>query len=116
MNKIDVFEAGKAIRYNERFEAKGINVNFVEIASENALKVATYERGVEAETLACGTGVTACALTFWILNKAKENPPTDINIIVKGGNLSVRFEAIDEQHFQNIWLCGGATFVFEGTI
>jgi diaminopimelate epimerase len=116
INEIDVFEAGRNIRYNERFKAKGINVNFVEITAADTLKVATYERGVEAETLACGTGVTACALTFWTLNKAKENPPTNIKIKAKGGDLSVRFEAIDEQHFQHIWLCGGADFVFEGVI
>ncbi len=113
---LDVFEEGQNIRYNERFKAVGTNVNFVEVESKDTLKVATYERGVENETLACGTGVTACALTYWIKNKDKNNAFTDIKIKAKGGDLSVRFNAVNEQNFQNIWLCGGADFVFEGRI
>jgi diaminopimelate epimerase len=111
LDAVDVFKEGRAIRYNERFKEKGINVNFVAKTAEG-ITVATYERGVEAETLACGTGVTACAIAHWIQNKTLTNIP----IKVKGGNLSVNFEATENNQFTNIWLCGGATFVFEGDI
>jgi diaminopimelate epimerase len=108
---VNVFEAGRAIRYNDRFRAEGINVNFVEI-TEEGLSVATYERGVEDETLACGTGVTACALAFWLKNQKT----TDVSIKAKGGQLSVRFLPKKEEQFDDIWLCGGAKQVFFGKI
>lgn len=111
LNEIDVFNQGRAIRYNDRFNEKGINVNFVENV-ENGISVATYERGVEDETLACGTGVTACAIANWIKNKTLTNIP----IKAKGGDLSVRFEPNENNQFKNIWLCGGATYVFKGEI
>ena len=111
LDEIDVFNQGRAIRYNDRFNEKGINVNFVENV-ENGISVATYERGVEDETLACGTGVTACAIANWIKNKTLTNIP----IKAKGGDLSVRFEPNENNQFKNIWLCGGATYVFKGEI
>ncbi len=109
--EVDVYNTGRAIRYNERFKAKGINVNFVE-NTENGISVATYERGVENETLACGTGVTACAIAHWIQHKTLKNIP----IKTKGGSLSVNFEPIEDNQFKNIWLCGGATYVYSGEI
>lgn len=111
LKAVDVFKEGRAIRYNERFKEKGINVNFVEKTAEG-IAVATYERGVEDETLACGTGVTACAIAHWIQNKTLTNVP----IKVKGGDLSVNFKPSADNQFTDIWLCGGATFVFEGDI
>lgn len=111
LNGVDVFNQGRAVRYNDRFSEKGINVNFVENTSQG-ISVATYERGVEDETLACGTGVTACAIAHWIKNQQS----TDILIKAKGGDLSVRFEPFGNNQFRNIWLCGGATYVFEGNI
>jgi diaminopimelate epimerase len=111
LNAIDIFEEGRAIRFNERFNERGINVNFAAKTAEG-IEVATYERGVENETLACGTGVTACAIAYWIQNKTLTNIP----IKVKGGDLSVNFKPSENNHFTNIWLCGGATFVFEGNI
>jgi diaminopimelate epimerase len=108
---VNVYNDGRAVRYNDRFKEKGINVNFVENTTEG-ISVVTYERGVENETLACGTGVTACAIAHWIKNKSLTNVP----IKAKGGNLSVNFEPKNDNQFENIWLCGGATYVFEGNI
>ena len=108
---INVYQQGRAIRYNDRFHENGINVNFVENTPEG-ISVTTYERGVEDETLACGTGVTACAIAHWIKNRQS----TDVQIKAKGGNLSVRFQPNANNEFTDIWLCGGATYVFEGTI
>lgn len=112
IDKADVMGIGKSIRYNERFREKGINVNLIQ-ESKNALWVRTYERGVEDETLSCGTGVTAAALVF-----AKEKGLTGentIDIVTKGGKLRVSFTA-EEEGFTNIWLIGPAQLVFKGEI
>jgi diaminopimelate epimerase len=99
------------IRYSNRFRKEGINVNFVEKSAKELL-IATYERGVEGETLSCGTGVTAAALS-WHLKNSK-NTDNQIEIKAKGGNLSVRFESDGNGGFRNIWLCGKAEMVFRG--
>ncbi len=112
VDAINVYEQGKKIRYNDEFNAKGINVNFVEQIADNIIKVRTYERGVEDETLSCGTGVTAAALVF---GESKTVLNT-VQVQTKGGNLSVKFEKENNQSFKNIWLCGAATFVFKGEI
>jgi diaminopimelate epimerase len=109
---IDVFEEGKKIRYNNHFKSNGINVNFVEQIDEDEIFVRTYERGVENETLSCGTGVTACALAF----AHNERGFNRIDVQTKGGLLAVEFDKIGDTLFNNIWLCGPATFVFEGEI
>ncbi|MEL6924432.1 MAG: diaminopimelate epimerase [Bacteroidota bacterium] len=109
VDDINVAEQGAQIRYSQRFREKGINVNFVE-SVENGLIVATYERGVEDETLSCGTGVTAAALAH-----ARQHAPDSnrIGIQAKGGQLEVKYERV-ENGFENIWLCGPATQVFVG--
>lgn len=112
LDDINVVETGQMIRYGDRFRKEGINVNFVEKA-ENQLLIGTYERGVEDETLSCGTGVTAAALSYAIDSK---NSDDEIFIKAKGGELSVRFEKNLNGGFENIWLCGKATRVFEGTL
>jgi diaminopimelate epimerase len=109
--KTAVFEEGKRIRYSPRFSKVGINVNFVQV-HEHALSVRTYERGVEAETLSCGTGVTAAAIAA----SSNTNGHQEKKILTPGGELKVKFDKISDSSFENIWLCGPATFVFSGTI
>ena len=113
IDDIDVKKQGEAIRYSEEFKAKGINVNFVEIKEANHILVATYERGVEDETLSCGTGVVAAALAYYTYTK-KPNKSNQIDIMTKGGQLSVSFDADSKNEFSNIWLNGKATKVFTG--
>ena len=109
---IDVFETGSEIRHSKQFEKDGINVNFVETTDEDSIYVRTYERGVEDETMSCGTGVTAAAL----VNAHNENGFNRVEVKTPGGNLSVEFNKIDEEHFEDIWLCGPAEFVYKGEI
>ena len=107
----DVVKEGKKIRYNKRFEKEGTNVNFVE-AKKDGLHVRTYERGVEAETLSCGTGVTAVALiaAFIHINpKAKQFP-----MVTTGGKLKVSFLQKSPTEYTDIWLHGPAAFVYRG--
>ncbi len=111
LDDVDVVREGRAVRYNDRFKEAGTNVNFVQTNAEG-ITVATYERGVEDETLSCGTGVTAAAIAQYLKSG---NNRTRIPIRVKGGNLEVRFEP-ENGSFTNIWLCGPATLVFEGDI
>lgn len=113
LSEVEVVPAARAIRYNDRFAQEGTNVNFVQIAGES-LKIATYERGVEGETLACGTGVTAAALA---LASRKEWPAGqyEVPVVAKGGDLRVRFRWQNKRADQ-IWLIGPARLVFSGTI
>ncbi|MGB0880121.1 MAG: diaminopimelate epimerase [Polaribacter sp.] len=106
-----VFSEGKKIR-NTMYGKAGSNINFVQQLDTNTFKVRTYERGVEDETLACGTGVTAVAIGMHKIGKTKNN---SIHVEVEGGTLEVSFY---EEHgvYKNIYLKGTATFVFEGSI
>jgi diaminopimelate epimerase len=112
INEIDVYKEGRAIRNSKDFHEKGINVNFVESNDEDAITVRTYERGVENETLSCGTGVTAAALIF----AHNETGFNRIEVDTLGGKLAVEFDKIGDESYTNIWLCGPATFVFKGEI
>ncbi|WP_236974875.1 diaminopimelate epimerase [Membranihabitans maritimus] len=116
IDDIDIVEAGKVIRYSPRFTEEGINVNFVENKSD-FLEVATYERGVEDETLSCGTGVTASALSFHVLQNGRSAASGELEVKVhtKGGDLKVKFE-YDGSVFSNIWLVGKGEKVFDGCI
>jgi len=111
VSAIDVVETGRDIRYSKAFAAEGINVNFVETVDEDGIFVRTYERGVEDETLSCGTGVTASAL----MSAHNAKGFNRVEVRTPGGNLSVEFNKISDQHFEDIWLCGPAEFVFKGT-
>lgn len=113
INQLDVFAAGRKIRYNEVYTKNGINVNFVEIMN-NELLVRTYERGVENETLSCGTGVTAAAIAFASLLKKQKK--YTVKIKTPGGKLKVNFNTKDHQHFTDVYLTGPATFVYQGQI
>ena len=107
-----VQDTGSEIRYHPQFSPKGTNVNFVEIQEKSRIRVRTYERGVEGETLACGTGVTASAL----LSARIYDFPPPVRVQVRGGDiLEVDFR--DEGGvFQDVRLTGPAEFVFEGRI
>jgi diaminopimelate epimerase len=109
---IDVVQTGRDIRYSKNFEKEGINVNFVETTNEDSIFVRTYERGVEDETLSCGTGVTASAL----MNAHNEKGFNRVEVKTPGGHLSVEFNKIDDEHFNDIWLCGPAEPVYKGEI
>lgn len=110
---IDVYKKGRDLRYSKDFEEEGINVNFVErLDDEDHIIVRTYERGVEDETLSCGTGVTASALVCY----HNENGFNDVEVKTLGGNLNVEFDRLDDDKYINIWLCGPAEKVYDGTI
>jgi diaminopimelate epimerase len=109
LSGLNVVAEGRKIRYNERFKEEGTNVNFVMMGNDH-LTVYTYERGVEDETLACGTGITASALCAALKSGVSEG---SFPVAAKGGNLEVSFEKKDAG-FTNIRLKGPAQFVFEG--
>lgn len=109
---MDVYRKGRDIRYSKDFEQDGINVNFVEQVEEDKILVRTYERGVEDETLSCGTGVTAAALVCY----HNENGFNQVDVKTLGGTLSVEYDRVDEDRFENIWLTGPVRKVFEGNI
>lgn len=109
--KLDVALEGAAIRYSQPYAEEGINVNFVRLG-EGELWMRTYERGVEAETLSCGTGVTAAALSL----AALQPHVSEVRVHTRGGDLRVKLERTPEGGYHDVWLCGPAQFVFQGTI
>ncbi|OFX46746.1 MAG: diaminopimelate epimerase [Bacteroidetes bacterium GWA2_30_7] len=110
---LDVFTEGKKIRNNNVFFKDGINVNFVKIIKENSLFVRTYERGVENETLSCGTGAVACAVSHFLRNKYTENKEIEIDSL--GGKLYIDI-TFENENVLNITLKGTTKFVFKGMI
>jgi diaminopimelate epimerase len=112
LDDVDVRREGAAIRYHKIFSPSGTNVNFIEKRGPKKIAIRTYERGVEDETLACGTGIVASALIFATIEDC-EGP---ITVLARGGDeLEVGFERNHDQ-FHNIRLTGPAEFVFEGSI
>ncbi|HZY80520.1 MAG TPA: diaminopimelate epimerase [Cyclobacteriaceae bacterium] len=121
LKDLNVFEEGKKIRYSDAFKPNGTNANFVELLPDNKIYVRTYERGVENETLSCGTGVTAAALAAYF--KGYTSP---VAIKTQGGDLSVQFmaeasgspdsERSQSVTFRDIFLIGPAKMVFEGEL
>lgn len=112
VNEINVVKEGRKIRYSKQFAKAGVNVNFVEIKNKN-LFVKTYERGVEDETLSCGTGVVASALSFALQISGSK---FKVNVKTLGGDLQVQAEKARENKFKNIFLIGTAVKVFDGEI
>ena len=104
-----VKEEGRQIRYSDAFKPGGTNANFIEMLSDNSIFVRTYERGVEDETLSCGTGVTAAALAA-----SFQGYQSPVKIQTLGGELSVEFKASQDGSFQDIFLIGPTKKVFEG--
>ncbi len=111
INDYPVVEDGRKIRYSDPFKPAGTNVNFVEQLDNNSIFVRTYERGVENETLSCGTGVTAAALA-----SASHQNISPINVKTLGGELSVEFKVGHDGSFTDIFLIGPAKMVFTGVL
>jgi len=111
VESVDLVKEAHAIRYNDEYKVHGTNVNFVEVSSDNKLAIRTYERGVEGETLACGTGIVAASLVHnHILSRCNE-----VIVNATGGRCSVRMDK-EGSGWKNIWLIGPAQEVYRGTI
>lgn len=110
LDNIDVFNLGKAVRFHKQFLPRGANVDFIEVLTQDSIKVRTYERGVEDETLACGTGAVASALIFALKTDCREK------VLVSTRSkeiLGVSFVK-KGKHFENVWLEGQARIVYKG--
>ncbi|WP_418513355.1 diaminopimelate epimerase [Corallibacter sp.] len=112
LKSLDVKTEGSKIRYSNLYGKAGSNINFVKKISPDTFAVRTYERGVEDETLSCGTGVTAVALAMHNIGETEKNL---INLEVEGGKLQVGFD-ITDSNYENIWLIGPANMVFKGVV
>lgn len=113
VDNFDIVGFGRKIRYEDYGGVGGVNVNVVQILSENTIKIRTYERGVENETLACGTGATAAAITTAIKTK---NNAQKILVKTQGGELIVSWQSADNKLFRCVELEGAAKKTFEGVI
>jgi diaminopimelate epimerase len=113
LDEFDVYNNGAAIRNHKAFAPAGTNANFAAVLAPDHISIRTFERGVEDETLACGTGMVASALVHHLLTGA----PSPIKVDVEGGDtLEIGFEKTGDQTFSNVTLTGPADFVFEGEI
>ncbi|OIQ28977.1 MAG: diaminopimelate epimerase [Bacteroidetes bacterium MedPE-SWsnd-G2] len=112
IENFDVKEKGEAIRYGSPYFKAGSNVNFVEQIDSGYYAVRTYERGVEDETLSCGTGVTAVAIAMF---DSKHTTSNSVRLKVMGGELKVSFDS-NNGKYTNVWLEGPAVKVFQGSI
>jgi len=110
LETIDIIRLAHAVRYNERFKQEGTNVNFIKL-EEDLLSIRTYERGVEGETLACGTGVVAASIVSSLIT----GKSGEIKVAAQGGMLSVVFTKANGL-YKDIWLTGQAQAVFSGSI
>ncbi len=110
IDNIDVTKLGRAIRFHKEFQPKGTNVNFIEAVGKNRIRIRTYERGVEAETLACGTGATAGAIVAYLKGLVSEKP---IEVLTKSGEiLRIDFD----ENLEEVFLDGSVYKVFEGVL
>jgi diaminopimelate epimerase len=113
LSTVDVRGWGAALRYHEAFKPKGTNANFVKVIAPDSIQIRTYERGVEDETLACGTGMVACALIHHELTGA----PSPISVKVQGGDtLRIGFRETAPHVYEDVTLFGPADFAFEGSV
>ncbi len=112
VRQINVAELGAKIRYGDLYGKAGSNVNFVQQETDGKFSVRTYERGVEDETLSCGTGVTAVAIAVNFLGKTKSE---SVKLNVEGGTLEVSF-SVSNGKYSNVYLKGPAEFAFQGII
>lgn len=109
-----LIDQARRIRYRAPYAASGINVNFVDPGEEGCIQVRTYERGVEAETLSCGTGVVAAAISTFLSGVQGERYAFEVE--TKGGVLHVAFQVEAGSRFSEIWLTGPAQAVYQGQI
>lgn len=112
ISNFDIKTKGAAIRCGAPYNEEGTNVNFVKKLSDTSFRLRTYERGVEDETLSCGTGATAVAIAMHVLNETTSH---EVDLKVQGGALKVSFD-VEGGIYKNVWLMGPANFVFEGEI
>ena len=110
LNKVSVKKTGSSIRFSKRYFPDGTNVNFCNKISDKIFEIRTYERGVEDETLSCGTGATAVAIAVHAMGLTTEN---EIIIQTRGGELIISFET-SQTGYKNIYLKGTTRFVFKG--
>lgn len=106
-----VVDEGRKIRYSDAFKPGGTNVNFVELQDDNTIFVRTYERGVEDETLSCGTGVTAAAIAAF-----QRGYTSPVKVKTRGGDLSVEFKSSQSGTLTDVYLTGPAKMVFKGEL
>ena len=112
LDRYDVFNMGRKIRYHKEFQPEGTNANFMEVIDRHTIRIRTYERGVEDETLACGTGAVASAL----ISSSRGLVESPVDVRVKSGEtLKIYFQKMD-QGFEDIYLEGKANVVYEGRI
>ena len=107
-----VKEMGKKVRYHRLFEAEGTNADFVEEVNKSTISVRTYERGVEDETLACGTGVVASAIIAHLVNGVKQ----PVSVVTRGKDVLKVYFKKERNRFKDVYLEGEARIVFEGGI
>lgn len=112
LSDLNIKEKGAEIRYSEPYSEKGVNVNFVKKLSDGHFAIRTYERGVEDETLSCGTGVTAVALAMNYIGETEKNL---VQLETEGGKLEVSFERT-KNGYSDVWLKGPAKQVFKGEV
>jgi diaminopimelate epimerase len=110
LEEIKVEDLGRKIRYHEAFYPKGTNVDFVQMVGSQALAMRTYERGVEGETLACGTGAVASAIAGHMRSMVR--PP--VTVKTRGGELKIDFQFLGEGRYENVTLEGDARIIYEG--
>lgn len=108
-----ILNFGKSIRFSPKYKSEGINVNLLKGISPTKIEIASYERGVENETLSCGTGATACALVW---DKIHNSGTNFIEVKTKGGNLKIEFKRDASNGYYDIFLVGPAEFVYSGEI
>jgi diaminopimelate epimerase len=112
LDRYDVFSIGRKLRYHKEFQPEGTNANFMEVIDRHTIRIRTYERGVEDETLACGTGAVASALISSLQGLVES--PVDVKV-KSGETLKIYFHKLD-QSFEGIYLEGKTNVVYEGRI
>jgi diaminopimelate epimerase len=111
VDTINVKDVGKQVRFHKHFQPAGTNANFAQAIDAKTIRVRTYERGVEDETLACGTGSVASALLSYYLKITKKAP---VSVETKGGEVLKVYFDLKNNKFSNVWLEGSARVVYEG--